>query len=113
MSTNSSTQDDTSSLFQTIPPERVGIDGQYDYNGLANRVKQELEQQFSFEELQYLTVRQRGTVIMLLGKLSSPQMLQQIRRISMGVSGATDVESNGISILPQSGYRPSAQATYA
>ncbi|QKD83412.1 phospholipid-binding protein [Thermoleptolyngbya sichuanensis A183] len=113
MNTHTSAKDTTHSLFKTIPPERVGIDGQYDYNGLANRVTQALEQQFSYEELQHLTVRQRGTVVMLSGKLSSQHLLQKIRCASLNVSGATDVEIHGVDIVPQSAYQGTAQANCA
>lgn len=112
MNTHSSAKDVTHPLFKTIPPERVGIDGEYDYNGLANRVMQALEQQFSYEDLQHLKVHQRGTVVMLSGKLPSQQLLQQIRCASLNVSGATDVETRGVSIAP-SAYRGTAQANCA
>ncbi|BAU44966.1 hypothetical protein [Leptolyngbya sp. O-77] len=108
MNTQSSAKEATHPFFKTIPPERVGIDGEYDYNGLANRVMQALEQQFSYEDLQHLKVYQRGTVVMLSGKLSSQQLLQQIRCISLSISGATDVETHGVSIAPQSVSRGAA-----
>jgi hypothetical protein len=113
MNTNSSAKDATCYLFKTIPPERVGIDGEYDYNGLANRVSQALEQQFSYEDLQYLKVRQRGTVVVLSGKLFSQQLLQQICSISLNISGATDVEARGVSVVAQAAYRGAAQANCA
>jgi len=113
MNTHSSAKDATHSLFKTIPPERVGIDGEYDYDGLANRVIQALEQQFSYEDLQHLKVRQRGTVVMLSGQISSQQLLHQIRCASLNVSGATDVETQGVSIIPQSTCRGAAPASFA
>lgn len=113
MNTHSSAKDATHPIFKTIPPERVGIDGEYDYNGLANRVIQALEQQFSYEDLQHLKVRQRGTVVMLSGKLSNQQLLHQIRCASLNVSGATDVETQGVNINPQPIYRGAAQANFA
>ncbi|GAB4460423.1 MAG: hypothetical protein OHK0037_07640 [Elainellaceae cyanobacterium] len=108
MNTNSSAKDATHSLFKTIPPERVGVSGEYDYNGLANRVLQTLEQQFSYEDLQALKVSQRGTVVVLSGKLFSQQVLHQICSISLSISGATDVETRGVSVVSQSGYRGAA-----
>jgi hypothetical protein len=48
-----STSSTFNSLFSTIPPERVGLSGEYDYSGLAKRVAAAFRQQIEAAELLY------------------------------------------------------------
>lgn len=86
------------SLFKTIPPERVGLRGEYDHNGLAKRVSLALRQQFAPEEIHGIRVTQRGAVVVLLGKITSQRLLVRLINVSLAVSGAADVEINGVGI---------------
>ena len=86
------------SLFSNIPPERVGLNDEYDYNGLAKRVSQLLSQTFERNEIAKLRVTQRGAVVVLVGKISSRQLLVRLVRTAMSVNGAVDVEVNGVSL---------------
>jgi hypothetical protein len=86
------------SLFQTIPPERIGLSGEYDYSGLAKRVLQLFNQTFEPDEIAKLRVTQRGAVVILLGKISSQQLLVRLVRTAMSINGAVDVEVNGVSL---------------
>ena len=86
------------SLFQTIPPERIGLNGEYDYNGLAKRVSHRLSQTFEPDEIAKLRVMQRGAVVLLLGKISSQQLLVRLVQIATSVNGVVDVEVNGVSL---------------
>jgi osmotically-inducible protein OsmY len=85
-------------LFQTIPPERVGLSGEYDYNGLAKRVSYLFSQTFEPDEIAKLRVTQRGAVVLLLGKISSQQLLVRLVQTAMSINGAVDVEVNGVSL---------------
>ena len=85
-------------LFHTIPPERIGLSGEYDYNGLAKRVSQLLSQTFKPDELPKLRVTQRGAVVVLVGKVANQQILVRLVRTAMSVEGAVDVEVNGVSL---------------
>ncbi len=88
----------TISLFSTMPPERIGLSGEYDYNGLAKRVSQLFSQTFEPDEIAKLRVTQRGAVVVLVGKISSQQLLVRLVRTAMSVNGAVDVEVNGVSL---------------
>jgi len=85
-------------LFSTIPPERIGISGEYDYHGLAKRVTATLKQHFELDEIQGLRVTQRGAVVVILGAIVNQWLLIRLVRVAMGVSGAADVEVNGVSV---------------
>lgn len=86
------------SLFKTIPPERVGLFGEYDHKGLTKRVSLAFSQNFDPSETKTLRINQRGAVVVLVGKIPSQLLLIKLVNVAMGVSGAVDVEINGISV---------------
>lgn len=86
------------SLFTTIPPERMGLNGEYDHNGLAKRVVQALRVRFCARDLEKLRVMQRGKVVIFLGSVASVEMLKQLISIAQGIEGAIDVETHGVRI---------------
>ena len=83
------------SWFKSIPPERIGINGEYDYYGLAKRVRYHLRSHAEIP-LSQIKVRQRGRVIVLLGSLSCPYMVQAIRKLVLSVDGVDEVETRGL-----------------
>jgi hypothetical protein len=85
--------------FRTIPPERVGLDGEYDHGGLAKRVGLAFSQSFAPSEIEHLRIIQRGAVVVLLGKVSNRRSLTRMINIALATSGAVDVEINGISVV--------------
>ena len=98
----------SNSIFATIPPERVGLRGEYDYNGLAKRVRLKLEQQLKFnrDQIESLEIGQRGAVVLLRGEVNSQWLLSELITASMSVDGAVGVEVNGVTI-----YEPPASYT--
>jgi hypothetical protein len=86
----------TYSLFRTIPPERVGLHGEYDHSGLAKRAMLAFQEHFSLAELRDLRVSQRGRVVILVGVVASCQMLSQLATVALTVEGATAVETFGV-----------------
>ena len=85
-------------LFQTIPPERVGLNGEYDHSGLAKRVHLAFQQAFSAEQIQSLCVSQRGRVVVLKGQVSG-KLLRQLVEIATKTHGTTDVETYAVTCL--------------
>ncbi|WP_143780411.1 BON domain-containing protein [Leptolyngbya sp. 'hensonii'] len=79
-------------LFTAIPPERVGLNGEYDYEGLAKRVAAQLHQSLKAEDICDLQVLQRGKVVILKGIVPNEIVLQQVIEVASQVSGATAVE---------------------
>lgn len=92
-------------LFQTIPPERVGIDGEYDHNGLAKRVKLALCEQFAAHEISQIRVTQRGRVVILMGTISNRQLLTQAVDVASAVYGTAAVETQGVAIRSEGNRR--------
>jgi len=92
-------QSTSPSIFATIPPERLGVRGEYDHDGLAKRVQLALEQQFNYHEIAHLKVSQRGTVVILIGEVPHRRIFNQLIAVAMNVHGAAAVEINGRSIF--------------
>ncbi|GAP97065.1 BON domain-containing protein [Leptolyngbya sp. NIES-2104] len=86
----------TYSLLNTIPPERIGLNGEYDHSGLAKRVSQAFQAHFSIQDLEGLRVKQRGKVVILMGNVRSSELLNQLKTIALGIEGAINVETYGI-----------------
>ncbi|NEP15310.1 MAG: hypothetical protein F6J97_00145 [Leptolyngbya sp. SIO4C1] len=84
--------------FKTLPPERIGLQGEYDYNGLAKRVYQQLHEALGAAAARRLKVRQRGRVILLSGYVASPERLAQIEQIALQLEGADAIETYAVMI---------------
>lgn len=78
-----------------IPPERVGLDGEYDHAGLANRVKLALKLEWTIGA-DGLRVSQRGQVVILSGQVESLELLQKMVDRSLQIEGAAFVEYAGV-----------------
>ena len=77
--------------FRESPPERIGIQGEYDYNGLAKRVMHCFQQSVG-DEVAQLKVRQRGCVVILTGKVASRHLLNRLVSLANKVEGTAVVE---------------------
>ncbi|MCU0550311.1 MAG: phospholipid-binding protein [Leptolyngbya sp. Prado105] len=86
----------TYSLLSRIPPERVGLNGEYDHSGLAKRVLQAFQIECAIDELEEVRVIQRGKVVVLLGNVASDHLLERLTSIALRVEGAIGVETTGI-----------------
>jgi hypothetical protein len=86
-------------IFRTIPPERVGLHGEYDHHGLAKRVALAFSEQFEPNELADLRITQRGTVVVLVGNCANEWLMTRLVNAAFSVEGAADVEINGVSTV--------------
>ncbi len=82
--------------FQATPPERIGLNGEYDYHGLQKRVEAQFRQHFVPSELEQLTVSQRGRVVILQGIVSDRAMLKMLVDLAKQVDGTYRVEANWV-----------------
>ncbi|MGF1457603.1 MAG: phospholipid-binding protein [Leptolyngbyaceae cyanobacterium] len=83
--------------FQSTPPERVGLNGEYDYYGLQKRVEATFSRYFTASQLEHLTVSQRGRVVILQGMVTDPAMLAKLTELAQQVEGAIRVETRWVS----------------
>ena len=82
----------------SIPPERIGLHGEFDYHGLSKRVSNCLHAQID-GALERLKVRQRGRVVVLSGKLKSTYQLRKVVNLALSIDGVDEVETRGITVV--------------
>ena len=83
---------------QAIPPERVGLNGEYDQSGLAKRVALAFDQDSQLDDINTLYVAQTGSSVVLKGKVPSQDILNKMIQVARSVNGATSVETNQVTI---------------
>ncbi|BAZ01729.1 hypothetical protein NIES37_57350 [Tolypothrix tenuis PCC 7101] len=87
-----------SASTQTIPAERLGLNGEYDQSGLAKRVALAFDQDQQLDDVDTLWVAQTGGTVVLKGKVPSQEILNRMVSVARSVNGATGVETNQVTI---------------
>jgi osmotically-inducible protein OsmY len=87
-----------STATQSIPPERLGLNGEYDQSGLAKRVALAFDQDPQLDDVDTLWVAQTGGTVVLKGKVPSQDILNKMVSVARSVNGATGVETNQVTI---------------
>jgi osmotically-inducible protein OsmY len=86
---NPTSSNDTAT--QTIAPERIGLNGEYDQSGLAKRVALAFDQDPNLDDVDTLWVAQTGSTVVLKGQVPSQDILDTMVSVAHTVNGATDV----------------------
>jgi len=83
-----------------IPPERVGLSGEYDQSGLAKRVCLAFDENSELAPYSEDTVwvAQTGGTVVLKGKVPSQDVLNKMVNVASSVSGATSVNTDQVSV---------------
>jgi osmotically-inducible protein OsmY len=81
-----------------IPPERVGLSGEYDQSGLAKRVALAFDQDANLADEERLWVAQTGGTVVLKGQVTDQATLDQMVSVAQGVSGCTDVDTSQVTV---------------
>ncbi len=84
--------------LSAIPPERVGLSGEYDYYGLAKRIKTSFHGQVGREAVKQLTVKQRGSAVILSGQVDTLDLLDQLVDLALHTEGTTHVEVHDVQV---------------
>lgn len=77
---------------KSIPPEKVGLDGNFDESGLAKRVAKALDDA-NISDTVGLWVAQKGSTVVLKYNEDAKSVLAQAEQVARGVEGATAVET--------------------
>jgi osmotically-inducible protein OsmY len=93
-----SQQSQPAASAQTIPPERMGLNGEYDQSGLAKRVAQAFDANPDVADIDTVYVAQLGTTVVLKGTVPSQEIVNRLVTIAKGVKGATGVETNQVTV---------------
>jgi osmotically-inducible protein OsmY len=83
---------------ETIAPERVGLNGEYDQSGLAKRVALAFDQDPDLADEERLWVAQTGGTVVLKGEVADQGTLNKLVSVAQGVSGATDVDTSQVTV---------------
>lgn len=82
----------TAAEENSIPPEKVGLDGQFDESGLAKRVAKALDDADISDDVG-LWVAQAGSKVVLKYNEDAKSVLAQAAQVAGSVEGATEVET--------------------
>lgn len=82
----------------STPPEKMGLDGEFDESGLAKRVALAFDNDSTLDDINTLYVAQLGSTVVLKGKVPSQDMLNKAVSIARGVSGASAVDSSQVTV---------------
>ncbi len=83
---------------ESVAPERVGLNGEYDQSGLAKRVALAFDEDSSLADEERLWVAQTSGTVVLKGEVTDQATLDQMVSIASGVSGATDVDTSQVTV---------------
>jgi osmotically-inducible protein OsmY len=83
---------------QTVPPERVGLNGEYDQSGLAKRVALAFDQDPDLADEERLWVAQTGGTVVLKGEVPDQATLDKMVSIARSVNGATSVQTDQVTV---------------
>lgn len=83
---------------EAVPPERMGLNGEYDQSGLAKRVAAAFDDDAQLDDIETLFVAQTGGTVVLKGSVPNQQLLTRFVQVAKGVSGATSVESDQVKV---------------
>jgi osmotically-inducible protein OsmY len=88
----------TTTATQTIPPERLGLNGEYDQSGLAKRVALAFDQDSQIDDINTLWVAQTGSTVVLKGKVPNQDILKKMVNVARSVNGTNAVDTTQVSI---------------
>lgn len=94
-----------------IPLEYVGVDGEYDPQGLAKRVALAFDQHSELHNLNTLCILQQGSRICLLGKVATVSLLQRVIACVKQVEGVQAVDVSQVSVEQASSSAALAKAS--
>lgn len=88
---------------QTIPPERIGLNGEYDQSGLAKRVAKAFDAEPELADNERVWIAQTGGTVVIKGDVPNQHELNLMINIAQKVHGATGVDITQCKILDKKG----------
>ncbi|AFY99602.1 hypothetical protein [Calothrix sp. PCC 6303] len=81
-----------------VSPEHMGLDAEYDANGLAKRVAAAFDKHPDIQDVQTLEIFQDGCKIILKGSLPNQSILEQMIHVASKVDGTKAVDTSQVEI---------------
>ena len=88
----------TEDTEEEIPPERLGLNGEYDDSGLAKRVTLAFDEDPDLEDVETLWVAQLTGTVVLKGTVPSQDILDKMVEVASSVNGTTDVNTDEVTV---------------
>ena len=82
-----------------IPIERVGLYGEYNLSGLAQRVASTFARDFVLSNISSVYVAQRGNTIILKGTVPDATLIQRMENVAKEVRGVNEVDTSQVIVL--------------
>lgn len=83
---------------ESIAPERVGLNGEYDESGLAKRVALAFDENSELTDEDNLWVAQTSGTVVLKGTVSTQEALNRMIEVANEVNGATAVDTSQVTV---------------
>lgn len=80
------------------PPEYMGLEGEYDPEGLLKRVALAFDQDAQIDELETLQIQQSGGTIILQGSVPTQEILSHITKVICKVDGTKAIDSKQVAV---------------
>ena len=91
--------------INSIPTERVGLYGESNLSGLAQRVVKAFEQDSVLSNISHVYVAQNGSTVVLTGTLSNSNLLKRMKNIARDVKGVTKVDTSRVTVVQETPLR--------
>jgi hypothetical protein len=88
----------TTATGESIPPAKVGLNGEFDESGLAKRVVLAFDNDPDLDDVNTLWVAQLSSKVVLKGSVPSQDILSKMVRVASSVSGATEVDTSQVTV---------------
>ncbi|CEJ47846.1 Uncharacterized protein apha_03198 [Umezakia ovalisporum] len=88
----------TAATTESIPAERLGLNGEYDQSGLAKRVALAFDQDSQLGDIDTLWVAQTSSTVVLRGRVPNQDILNKMVSVARSVRGATDVKTDEVTV---------------
>ena len=84
-----------------IPEERIGLDGEFSLNGIAQRVLKAFEQDSVLKDVSTVYVAQEDDAIVLTGTIADDALLRRMENIALEVTGVEKVFTSQVTVRPR------------
>ena len=88
----------TTPTGETIPPAKVGLNGEFDESGLAKRVVVAFDDDAQLDDIETLWVAQLSGQVVLKGKVPTQALLDKAVSVASGIEGAAGVDTSGVTV---------------
>lgn len=99
---NEKLREEASTRGTPVPPDAMGLEGEYDPLGLAKRVAKALDEQAHLAHIDTVTLVQKGNKIVFNGQVPNRQILDELVETAAQVDGTHAVDIDQVAVASAS-----------